>query len=127
MLPYHRQSPCRPYPKPEFNHRLANKTAVAKKLQNVKGAVLGKQHEYSDQQTHIADAVHDKGLFIGLYGFFLSKPKANEQVRRKTNQFPKNIKQQQVIGNHQCQHAETEKTEPRKIPLISSVVFHVAG
>src|ERR1051325_24375 len=87
---------------------------------------FGDQQNDSQQKTELADAIDDKRLICGdPIGSFLI-PKTDQQERTKTDAFPSDKKQQQVVAHYQEQHEKDEKIQVNKKPHHVLVMLHVA-
>src|SRR5690606_7725480 len=76
---------------------------------NVERAKTTVQDGKANKEADIADSINDECTFIGLHSRIPCKPKADEQVGGKTDEFPANIHEQQVVCNDQSQHGRTEE------------------
>ena len=71
----------------------------------------GKHHDARDTQkeTEIANTIDDKRLEVGKYRRLTFVPKADQQVRHKTDRFPAEEQLQEVVRHDQHQHRECEQ------------------
>ena len=74
------------------------------KLLYLQGPKLCIQEEYSEGQGHITDTCNNKGLAAGVSVFRVSVPKPDQEITAKTNPFPPEIEEEQVVGQYQRKH-----------------------
>ncbi|MBA7617813.1 hypothetical protein ES703_25131 [subsurface metagenome] len=94
-------------------------------LTDAQGTELVVQENQGDDEARIADAVNNKGLHprpgLGL----ILKPEADKQVRAQADPFPPQEHEDQVIGQHQVQHHESEQVQEGKVAPDARVATHI--
>src|SRR5690606_10701299 len=73
----------------------------------------------------VADAGGQKRLVGGTHVVQIFVPVADEQERAQTDQLPENEQEQQIVGQHQPQHAEREQRQHAVVALVAHVALHV--
>src|SRR5438270_10004 len=89
------------------------------------GAALVIEPKDSEKESHVTDPGGDERFFCGSRRARPFNPKPDQQIGRKPNQFPKNKKQKQAVGDDDAEHRAREEREiseeARKIPVFSHV------
>ena len=98
----------------------------AEDLRKAQAAEVRDQQEHCQQETEVADAVDDEGLFAGVGGGGLLEVKADQQVRAEAHALPADEQQQEVCGQHQHRHEEHEEVEVGEEAPVALFVAHVA-
>src|SRR3954447_5648721 len=83
--------------------------------------------KYADQNTPVADAVHDKCLLGSTTSLIQLDVITNEEVRAESDAFPTNEHQQKIIGKYQRQHRKHEQVHVREEPIKTFIAVHVTG
>ena len=92
----------------EHRQTRAFQTAVTAIIKE-QGAALVIQPQNPEKKSHVADAGGDERFpGRGRRGWTFN-PKADQQIRRQTDQFPKNKEQQQTVGDNDAKHCAREK------------------
>src|SRR5690606_22846374 len=84
---------------------------------NVERAETTVQDGKANKEADVTDSINDECTFIGLCSSIFGKPEPDKEVGGKTDEFPANIHEQQVIGNDQSQHGRTEEAEVGPVPV----------
>ena len=86
-----------------------------------------KQHqEKADEKRNVAQTGHDKCLLSRLGGAELLVPEADQQIRRKPDQLPEDVKLKHGRGDAQGHHRPCEKGLKRIVAGETGVASHVA-
>jgi hypothetical protein len=86
-----------------------------------------KQHEQkADEKRDVTQTGHDEGLLSRLGSAKLFVPEADEQIRRKPNQLPEDIKLKHSRGDAQGHHCPCKEGLERIIPGETGIACHVA-
>ncbi len=83
--------------------------------------------EQRDQESEVADAIHDERFLAGRSGRIFCEPESDQQIRRQPHPFPADKHQQVVAGQHQRQHEEHEQVEVAEEAVESAFFPHVAN
>ena len=92
----------------------------------VEGARHDAEEEDADEEAQIAEAGHDEGLLRRRRGLWLLVPEAYEEVGAQAHELPGHVQQDEVVGQHEDEHGESEKREVREEAPEARVVAHVA-
>ena len=84
-----------------------------------------KDEKYSHQDAPVTDTVHYECLFSGTAGFVAFDVITDQEIRAKTDAFPTNEHQQEVIRQNESQHREHEQVQIRKEAVKALVAVHV--
>ena len=83
------------------------------------------EHEHRDQESEVADPVHDERLLAGVRVLAVLVPEPDEEVGAEPDALPADEHQQVVRREHEHQHEEDEEVEVREVPRVAPVVTHV--
>src|SRR5205085_11639660 len=89
-------------------------------------ATLVIEPQNAEKKSHVPDTSGDERFFCGGRGARPFNPEADQQIRRETNQLPKNKEQEQTVGHDDAQHCAGEKRKISEEPGEMFVVRHVA-
>ncbi len=95
-------------------------------VREVERTEVADDEEHREQETEVADAVDDEGLFAGVGGGVLLEVEADQQVRGETDALPADEQQQEAFGEDQHQHEEHEEVEVGEEAPVALFVRHVA-
>jgi hypothetical protein len=83
--------------------------------------------ERAENESGVADAVHDE-CFVGRGRRRLAmKIEADQQVRTQAHAFPSHEQQHVVVREDQRQHGEHEEVEVSEEAVVAAFVRHVSG
>ena len=82
--------------------------AAAKRVGHAEAAHVDPQQQDAHQQSDVADAGHHEGFLCGFPGAGALEPEADEQVGAQAHQLPRDVQQQEVVGQRQGQHRRHE-------------------
>src|SRR5215472_6201175 len=77
---------------------------------------LSVKPDHADEQAKVADARSDKCLLRRGRRTGFVKPETNEQIASQTNDFPRDEKEEKVIGDDHAEHACREQREKAEEP-----------
>src|SRR5256886_15390152 len=83
-------------------------------------------HQHRDEESAIADAIHDERLAAGVGIDLLSEPETDQEIAAQPYAFPSHEHHREVGAQHQYQHEEHEQVEIREVARVTGVLFHVA-
>ena len=95
------------------------------KLPDVKGAGLEIEEQDGSQEAEIAKAGDKESLCRRPCRRRSVEPEADEEIRAKSHPLPEYIKEEEVIGQDQPQHARGEKRHEGEVAGITRVATHV--
>src|SRR5207302_7088112 len=96
-------------------------------LGEAQGANRVEQQEESQDESRIADAVHDESLLPRIRCRFAQKIESDQQIAAKPHALPADEKQQQIIRQHENQHGKHEEVQIAEEPVVAALMGHVAG
>ncbi len=83
-------------------------------------------HQNTDHESEITHPCGDE-RFVGRFGRSVAfEPVTDQHVGSEADQFPKNEKHHEVVGQHDSEHGEHEKRQRGEVPRFPRVVAHVA-
>src|SRR5579871_2915748 len=82
--------------------------------------------EHPDQESKVANAGDDEGLFRRGGRLGLVEPEPDEQIRREAHQFPAAEKQQEAVRDDDAEHRGGEEAEKAEESRKIFVLMHVA-
>ena len=83
--------------------------------------------EHSQQESGIADAIHDEGFVSGVRRRLAMEIKTDQQIGTQPHALPANKHQHIVIGKDQREHGEHEEVEVPEEAVIAAFMRHVSG
>ena len=110
--------------------RAGNVIRVLRKKANGRGAGLRGQEENQHDAHHeapIADAVCDERFLRRVPRLFAVDVIANEEIRAEAHAFPADKHQQEIVGQHECQHRKHKQVQKREEAVEARVFMHVAN
>ena len=85
------------------------------------------EHENTEHEAEVADAVDGEGLLGGVRRGVLAEIMSDEQVGTDADQFPEDEHHDEVVGQDDAEHGKEEETERRVVARDAFVAAHVAG
>ena len=83
------------------------------------------EHEHSQQESRVADAVGDERLLAGARLVGVLEPEADQQIGREPHAFPSDEEDEQRFAEHQHQHEEQEQVQVGEVARVTRIVLHV--
>ena len=81
----------------------------------------------AENESGIADAVHDKRLVSGGRSGVAMKVKTNQKIRTQANAFPSHKQKHVVIREDESKHRKHEQVHVSEEAVIAAFVRHVSG
>jgi hypothetical protein len=89
--------------------------ALGGEFGEVDGAVEPVAHDDAEQETEVADAVDDEGLFRGVGRGLLRVVVVDQQVGAETDQLPEDEHHEKIVGEHDAEHREHEDRQAAEV------------
>ena len=83
--------------------------------------------EHTEQEADIAHAVYDESLVSGLAVLDILVPETNEEVGAEAHAFPTEEREEQVVREHEHDHAEQEEVDVGEVTGKAAVAVHVTN
>ena len=96
-------------------------------LLDIQGAQLPENQEQTQGQKHIANPGHHEGLERGHAVGAVLIVVADQQVTAQANPFPAQEQQEQIVPEHQHEHAEDKQVHPGIEPGNACLAGHIPG
>src|SRR5439155_20062442 len=106
----------------QSNRFQASATAILK--EQCPAAVI--KPENSEKESHVADARGDKRFFCRSRSARALDPETDQQIRRESDELPKNKEEKQTVSDDHAQHRAGKKRQVSKKPTEIFVFGHVA-
>ncbi len=87
------------------------------------GTELLDEQEDAEQETEVADAVHDESLVSGFVILDVFEPEPDKQVGTEAHAFPSDEHHHIVGAEHEDEHGENEEVEVREITRETFIRF----
>src|ERR1035437_4923270 len=84
------------------------------------------QRKRAENESSIADAVHDERLVGSGRSRVAMKVKANQQIRAQAHAFPSHKQKHVVIRQDERKHREHEQVQVSKEAVVTAFVRHVS-
>ena len=94
-------------------------------LLNIQRAEVREQEEKAKGHGGIADARHDEGFARSAAVCRVCIPEPDQEVAAKTDTFPSEVQEQQVVGKNEDKHRTNEEVHICEEAAVALVVGHV--
>ena len=83
-------------------------------------------HQNAEHESEIADACGNERFLRCIRGRVAFEPVANQNIRGKANQLPKNEQHHEIVRENYAEHREHKERQRREIAGFAFIVPHVA-